>query len=446
MDGENTMNVGIAIELAVNFVQQLMFIGFLYLFFDKPKSKAKRMIPFWMTVILMFALATYFTTFNESFFSYLDSVIVITVMLLYTLLFLKGKLYLRIIMPIAIIALYMLVVFTLQFTISVLGKTDFEETVTYSNAFRYLYLFTGNFVYGILLFIILRFKKGKIYINSVSDILAFIVIPLVTCFVSMTTLLAFKTVDFNKNVQIHFTAIIIGIALMTAVFWYLLIRISRDSHVKTELLLSKQREELYRDSIVSTNEQIEKISTMKHDVKNNLMSVSVLIDEGQYKTAKALCDDYNERLTVVHTPVHTGNPVLNAIINVEIEKAESQSVDFSYEINDDLSFVTDSDVISVIGNLCDNAIEYLSTIPEHKRQMQLAVKVYRDYYCITCQNTILSSVLNTNPDLNSTKDNVAFHGKGLKILKNVAEKYQGELIYSEEENEFVVSTIIRNKN
>ena len=88
----------------------------------------------------------------------------------------------------------------------------------------------------------------------------------------------------------------------------------------------------------------------------------------------------------------------------------------------------------------------MSAIPESQPRMRLEIKVHRGYYCITCKNTILESVLETNPDLNSTKDDAAFHGKGIKLLKQTAEKYQGEFVCSEENDQFIISAIIRNSN
>ena len=62
--------------------------------------------------------------------------------------------------------------------------------------------------------------------------------------------------------------------------------------------------------------------------------------------------------------------MLNAILNVEKAKALAQKIDFTADIQDALPFVSDSDVISIVGNLCDNAIEHLSSLPEDKRRMQ----------------------------------------------------------------------------
>lgn len=98
MDGEQKMTVGIVVEIAVNLVQQMLFIGFLYLFFDKGENKVKNIAALTVAILVLFMMENYFT-FNEMTFNHLDSIIIVIVMLLYSIVFLKGKLYLRIIMP-----------------------------------------------------------------------------------------------------------------------------------------------------------------------------------------------------------------------------------------------------------------------------------------------------------------------------------------------------------
>ncbi len=445
MGGENEMNIGLTIEILFDFIQQLVFIGFLYLFFDKPKNKLKNILGFSISVLILFAMAIYFT-FHEMTFNHLDSIITLVVMVLYAVIFLKAELYLRILIPIAAFALNLLVAYGNAVLLTSLGKRNFEDVVLFSTTFRYTYLIIGNLVYIGLLVIMLLTAKKKINIRNSSEMISVIVIPTLVYSSLIAALLLFEVIGFNDSVLVYLAVIIISIAIISVLFWVLLLRTSKANEIRTEMLLSKQREELYKNSVVVANAQIEKISAVKHDMMNNLMSFSALITDGEYEKAKRLCDEYSEKLSAANTPVHTNNPVLNAIVNIEIEKTEANHIDFTYEINDELLFVSDSDIISIIGNLCDNAIEYLITVPEDKRQMYLAITIYRDYCCITSKNTILSSVINANPDLKSSKKDLTFHGKGTKILKDIAKKYSGELIYSEEDGWFIISAIIRNKN
>lgn len=439
------MTLGLAVELLANLVQQVLMFGFLFLFFDKPFGKLKNLLFFSLFVLGMTAMEIYFS-FHEMTFVHLDSIIIVISMILYAMLCLRGAVYLRVIMPLVVYGLNMIVSFSVLFSMTYLGNKTLEESVAFSTSFRYLYILIVDLIYFLLLLIILRVSRKKLLLNNIYDVLAYIIVPLL-CMVGMyVTVIIYEKVNFNKSVFPLIMIVLFVFIAVSVLMWLLLIKTSKDNKIKTDLLLSQQREELYKNSVLATNEQIKKVSDIKHDMMNNLMSFSALITDGEYEKAKRLCDEYSEKLSAANTPVHTNNPVLNAIVNVEIEKTEANHIDFTYEINDELLFVSDSDIISIIGNICDNAIEYLITVPKSKRQMSLAITVYRDYYCVTCKNIILTSVINTNPNLNSTKEDLTFHGKGTNILKDIAEKYSGELIYSEEDGWFIISTIIRNKN
>ena len=97
MDGEGSMNIG----SALNTIQQLMSLVFLYLFFDKPNGKTKRLLPFLSAALLLLAV-TMVGTVNALTSNYLYYLITAVITIIYTTIFLRGKLYLRIIIPIAV--------------------------------------------------------------------------------------------------------------------------------------------------------------------------------------------------------------------------------------------------------------------------------------------------------------------------------------------------------
>ena len=443
MDGEQemTITVGLVVEIAFNLIQQLMFIGFLYLFFDKGENKVKNILAFWISVLLLFTMANYFT-FNEMTLNHLDSIITIFVMLVYSICFLKGELYLRIIIPIIVFGLNILIAYLNLFVMSTVGDVPFEEAIMFSTSFRYMYLVIANLLYMVALLILLRIGNRKIQVVSKTEIIAFIIVAAALYAGSLSTMIFYKQLINNENLTPYIIIVLISLFVSAGVFWFLLIKISKDNQVKTDLLLSRQREEMYRESVISSGEQIRLVSEIKHDMKNNLSSIYSLIDNGQYDDAKRLCVDCSESITKVYTPINTDNPTLNAILNVEIEKARQNDISFSYTVTDSLEFVSSTDVVSIIGNLCDNAIEYLSEIDKSQRKMSLEITVRNDYRIIMCRNTILSSVLSVNPDMKTTKNDETLHGKGLSILRSIAEKYNGSLGYQEDGNSLEVTLII----
>ena len=439
MDGEGSMNIGSALKITANTIQQLMSLVFLYLFFDKPNGKTKRLLPFLSAALLLLAV-TMVGTVNALTSNYLYYLITAVITIIYTTIFLRGKLYLRIIIPIAVSNIS--IAYLTVSVMSASGALPFLQGFALPQSLRYPVLFVADLIYAAFLFVIYRFGKGKINMRNKSDILAFIIIPLITCTVGLTALMLLKSVDFDGTVQVYVTVIALCTAVMVMIFWYLMIKSGKEAQIKTDLMLSRQREELYKSSVLSTHEQIEKILVIKHDMKSKIMSIGMLISQGEYDRAKALCNSAGESLSAAYTPVHTDNPTLNAIMNVELEKAQSNEINCTYEIADTLKNMRDGDIISLIANLCDNAIEYLVQIPQEQRQMSLSISSYKSYCKVVCKNAVASSVLAENPDLNTTKDDKTLHGKGMNILRTIAKKYDGELLINEDGNQLTVSVMM----
>ena len=444
MDGEELMefSLGFVIEIVNNLFQSSYLVGFLYIFFEKKSNKLFNIISYCTATLLYFFLNNYYT-YHELTFNHSDAVFGIAILMMYSLICLKGKVILRIIMPIVDMLISAVCGFGSFYLFSLFGKRPFVEALTFSNAYRYLFMIVSHTTTLFVYWLVLKFSKKRIRINSAYEIMAFIVVPVVSLIGVYSAIIAYEHTDFDPDILMYMSIVMIVLIVNAVVFWIIVDKISKDNKTKTELLLSNQREEMYKESVISTGEQISKMTEIKHDMKNNLKSIRRLIENGQYDEAKRLCVDSSESIAKVYTPINTDNPTLNAILNVEIEKARQSDISFSYTVTDSLDFVSSTDVVSIIGNLCDNAIEYLSTIDKGQRKMSLEITVRNDYRIIVCRNTILSSVLSVNPDMKTTKNNDTLHGKGLNILRNIAEAYNGTLSYKEDDGNIEVTLIIK---
>ena len=253
---------------------------------------------------------------------------------------------------------------------------------------------------------------------------------------------AYQVSGFDSAVLPYLLTICVVIITIAIITCAMLVRISKANEMKTEYLLTAQREKLYEDSIMASHEQIEKISCIKHETKNKMSSIKKLILEQNTEEAVELCDITLNNLKATYTPISTNNPVLNAIVNVELERASSSGIDFSVNISDTLSKLPSADTISLVGNLCDNAMEYLVTQPKELREMKLHIRSHLNFYIITCSNRISSSVLQSNPELSTTKEDKQSHGKGMSILKDIAKNHNGDVTYDEEDGYLSVSVVV----
>ena len=80
------------------------------------------------------------------------------------------------------------------------------------------------------------------------------------------------------------------------------------------------------------------------------------------------------------------------------------------------------------------------------REIYFSTEHKGDYSIIKCKNKITDSVLSKNPLLQTDKADKKNHGKGITIVKSIAQKYGGDVVVSEKNNEFIVSVILDNRN
>lgn len=444
MVGEDEM-MGLAIELFTNLFQSVMFAGFLYLFFDKPQDKLKRLVPFLVAVFLLFANATYLTlggSYVGEEWYFIDSLIAILILLVYSCVFLRGKWYLKVIMTIVDFGVNTIISYTFGFFVTVVTSVPLEEAFSQSASYRYICIVVVNLTTALFLWLVLSFGSKKTKLSNGSEIMTFAVIPVLCIVIMYCNFFAYQVSEFNPEILPYLLTIcfvMVSIAVITGI---MLVRISKANEMKTEYLLTVQREKLYEDSIMASHEQIEKISCIKHETKNKMSSIKKLIMEQNTDEAVELCDITLDNLKTTYTPITTNNPVLNAIVNVELEKTSSAGIDFSVNISDTLSKLPSADTISLVGNLCDNAIEYLVTQPKELRKMKLHIRSHLNFYIITCSNKISSSVLESNPDLSTTKEDKESHGKGMSILKEIAQTHNGDATYTEEDGYLAVSVVL----
>lgn len=437
--------MGLIVELFTNLFQAVMFIGFLYLFFDKPEGKLKRLLPFLGGVLAFFSVSSYLIltdTYISASTYYLDSLTYIIIFEIYALIFLRGKLYLRIIMPIIDFGVNALVSYSFGYVASFISGIPLEESLVDSTGFRYFCIAVVNLTSALLLWLILHIGSKRIRLSGISEVTAFTVIPLLCMVILYCSFFIYQESGFNNSILLYvlFSCfVMVCIAILTCV---MLVRISKANAIKTEFLLIKQKEKLYEENTIATNNQIEKISRIKHDMKNKLMSLKGLIIEGNLDQAVNLCDGTSEQLNATYTPINSSNPILNAIVNVELEKATSFGIDFSVIIMETLSQISSADTVSLIGNLCDNAIEYLSTQPKEIRKMELQIYSRANYYIVTCKNKISQSVLTNNPKLATTKSDKSNHGIGISIIKRISKDYNGEVFFNEENDYFIISVML----
>ena len=180
---------------------------------------------------------------------------------------------------------------------------------------------------------------------------------------------------------------------------------------------------------------------LKHDMRNHLMVIASYINNGEYEEVKTYTSDILDRLSTVQSYVETGNQVLNHILNEKLNTARSAGIGVKAQVEKvEFAKMKGIDFAAVFGNILDNAIE--ASEREDKKEISIKIFSKKGYDAISVKNKIAKSVLEDNPDLNSTKDEKDAHGYGLKQVRETVEAYEGMVDFFEEDGFFCVNVFI----
>lgn len=433
-------------EITVNLLQSIYFVGFFLLFLGGKFSTRKNIILLSIFIALNFAVLTYFT-YNQPNIVMLDMFIGIILYEIYCITCLKGELAIKLILPFIVSLINTIISYGFVYSSSIISGVTFEELITKSSLFRYLFVCLANLATMVVLFIMWRTKAKTYSLKKVSNVIAFVVIPLLAMMILYITMYIMILTNFQSNIIIFLSIICISMIVIAGIVWFMIARINKDNEIKTKLLLSEQKANLYKQNIISSNSQIETIKLLKHDMKNNILCIDALIEEENYDEAHNICHSLTNKYTSIGTIVNTENYLLNAVLNVEIEKAKSYEIPVKLSITNDLKmFKNSSDIISLIGNILDNAISYLSKNKVKNNEINFSTGYEGSYSIIKCRNNILGSVLFNNPSLKTDKEDKDNHGKGITIINSIAHKYNGDVIIKERNKEFIITVILDNRS
>ena len=433
-------------EITVNLLQSIYFVGFFLLFLGGKFSTRKNIILLSIFIALNFAVLTYFT-YNHPNIVMLDMFIGIILYEIYCITCLKGELAIKLILPFIVSLISTIISYGFVYSSSIISGVTFEELITKSSLFRYLFVILANLSTMVVLFIMWRTKAKAYSLKKVSNVIAFVAIPLLAMMILYITMYVMILTNFQSNIIILLSIICVSMIVIAGIVWFMIARINKDNEIKTKLLLSEQKANLYKQNIISSNSQIETIKLLKHDMKNNISCIDALIEEENYDEAHNICHSLTNKYTSIGTIVNTENYLLNAVLNVEIEKAKSYGIPVKISITNDLKmFKNSSDIISLIGNILDNAISYLSKNKVKNNEINFSTGYEGSYSVIKCRNNILDSVLFNNPSLKTDKKDKDNHGKGITIINSIAHKYNGDVIIKERNKEFIITVILDNRS
>lgn len=249
----------------------------------------------------------------------------------------------------------------------------------------------------------------------------FIILSLMTLVIT----LGFSN-EASNSINLTIYSFLSGITLISTFLLYyffqsLMTAVKENNDVK----LMNQKNDMKFQKILDDNKQNEEFKKYKHDFKNNLLILQYLIQENQFKEVHKYINEYVDQYSKNSSEIDIENIIVGAVINNKIRSYPNIRFRTTCFLPKTIT-ISDLDMVTILGNIIDNACEYL--VRENiDGEININIYQYYDNVFIEVQNDCLSMDVSDIRTLKTSKHNKDEHGYGLQNVRKVVEKYDGTL-------------------
>ncbi|MGG3942861.1 GHKL domain-containing protein [Peribacillus psychrosaccharolyticus] len=221
-------------------------------------------------------------------------------------------------------------------------------------------------------------------------------------------------------------------------------------HKWYQMVLQKElveTEDTYHSEIQSL---LASVQSLRHDVSNHIQVVHGLLRLKEHDKALNYLTTLSEDIhSIESVKLQVKNSGLAVLLETKRLTAQNNNIDIAINLsNDEFEQMKTTDLIKLLSNVIDNAIEASCDIPEKDRRITISCMKNSDKYGFVVKNTGLKI-----EDINqenliksgySTKKKVPgkVRGQGLFIVNEIVNRYKGELVIQSNDTETIVTMVI----
>lgn len=185
-------------------------------------------------------------------------------------------------------------------------------------------------------------------------------------------------------------------------------------------------------------ENIDIINIKCHDIRHQIHNAQL-----SGKLSDEFISELEQSISIYDSSIKTGNEILDVILTDKSLRCQAEHIQLTCIVDGrKCSFLESSDLISLFSNALENAMEYVSTLPNpEKRYINLLVRQKSQILTIQIENYYEGSLVMQDGLPVTSKADTAHHGYGIKSMRHIAEKYGGSLDLSVGEGIFKLNIL-----
>lgn len=278
-----------------------------------------------------------------------------------------------------------------------------------------LFLPVQFFLYATVIFLV---KRTQVRISP-KLMLQYCIPPFLQLFPTTVTLI-FVYRHYEELPDLLVYLLLVLTIFSCAYFLYMLATIAAKTQLEmNNAFLNRQMQQQYH-SYLTLKEHMADTSKYRHDIYNHMQAVKHLVESGNTERASRYLNEMTEKFNSIDIKVNSGDPVIDAISNCKYLEFCQAGIEWlaDFRLTERVT-IPEIDLVSVISNLLDNAIE-AAAVSEQKQV---------DWQCYTRCGMLIVQVHNTVSfsDKRAVKSTDSPHGLGVSIVEEICHKYGGRL-------------------
>lgn len=261
-----------------------------------------------------------------------------------------------------------------------------------------------------------------------------------TFLLPVTTILLYTGL-FCANIQIEEGKIILCIGCMLLLFSNALVFYI----IEKSILVMEQNSEYELTNLQTTLNHAyykkleEERKQYAHNLKEYLQTISGLAIKCKSEEIVDILKDMEVEIDSIPDKIYTNNSILNALLCGKELQAQKEEIEFYIMIEPELNLekIKNGDLIVMVGNLIDNAIEAAALCKGQKRIDLKFFETDGNFLVLDIENTYGNKIKRKGSAYLSTKKDAIYHGIGIKCVRETAEKYGGLLFLEQKDNVFI---------
>ncbi len=354
------------------------------------------------------------------------SLITIVLSLLVSIVFYSGNIYLKIIYPIMYYLILLICESGSIFIMVIIMRSNWDKLM--NDQITYFISACLSILFMIIFVILIQKKKirskliGQFYKRE--TILVFGILLIYTVF-AVSAMSNTKWFEKNISLVVVITCIFASVTSLAIILLYNMI--ARQSQKNMELKMKLQQIESENKFNADMVNVAKRLRALRHDMNNHIGVMKSLLETKQYEDLEGYLKSIYTDIEVVNDFVVVDNKVLSILLNSKKSKAKQERVEFDIIISSVDFSMNDNDMVSLLGNIIDNAVEAAVKVASDKYVM-LNIRRMTDKVIIECENTYVEKPTIENDQFITSKKEKDEHGIGLKNIKEIVNKYGGKLI------------------